>query len=539
MGARRDARRAHRRHRVAAVRAGTGRLRGAAPDRREPRRARGRADRRARAGVRGGRPPCDRSRRARALRRRAARSAADRGGGPVLRRCRRARRARARRRRDPDAAAERLGAGRDRRRLSLARPGPRSAGDGVRRPRDPVRGRGAGAAACHRLRARARLAPALRLARRWPAGAVCLPPQPVLGADPLARGLRGGPAARARDRSARARGGRDGGAPRRAPAHRRRAARLRLPGGGGPRSGRHAAARALTVSSGRRSGTGHGQISRAADAVGRLLDELEGWERLGERVSREDLVDALERATVRAAAEPSAGESPSRTSCARERAASMSSSSSASRRAASPGGRPRRRSSTTISGVGSARASSGPTASPRPPPLLHRLRPRRRGASISSARRPRTTARHASRARSGTRSPSLFDPDDVTPLDAAAPAVGADVAARGGSDGARAPARARRARGRPRRARPARALARANGWERRLERALAAEQRQTRLRHPAVLALPRRARDVQRHRARAVRATAPRPGCSSGSSTRARSTRRSMRSCAARSRTRR
>jgi ATP-dependent helicase/DNAse subunit B len=41
---------------------------------------------------------------------------------------------------------------------------------------------------------------------------------------------------------------------------------------------------------------------RAYDAVSRLLDELEGWERLGETLSREDVVAALERVTVRTAA---------------------------------------------------------------------------------------------------------------------------------------------------------------------------------------------------------------------------------------------
>jgi len=41
---------------------------------------------------------------------------------------------------------------------------------------------------------------------------------------------------------------------------------------------------------------------RAHESVTRLLDELEGWEQLGEHLSREDVVGALERTTVRTAA---------------------------------------------------------------------------------------------------------------------------------------------------------------------------------------------------------------------------------------------
>jgi ATP-dependent helicase/nuclease subunit B len=40
---------------------------------------------------------------------------------------------------------------------------------------------------------------------------------------------------------------------------------------------------------------------RAYEAVARIADELEGWERLGEALSREDVIATLERATVRSA----------------------------------------------------------------------------------------------------------------------------------------------------------------------------------------------------------------------------------------------
>ena len=67
---------------------------------------------------------------------------------------------------------------------------------------------------------------------------------------------------------------------------------------------------------------------------------------------------------------------------------------------------------------------------------------------------------------------ALFDAEERPPLDAPAAALAADVAARGGADRAGAAARARPA-VRPRRPTAREALARANGWERRLDRARA------------------------------------------------------------------
>ena len=81
----------------------------------------------------------------------------------------------------------------------------------------------------------------------------------------------------------------------------------------------------------------------------------------------------------------------------------------------------------------------------------------------------------------------LFDAEDVRALDAPAAALGAHLAARRRADRARASARAR---ARSPRDEPdgADALARANGWERRLDaRAAARSTRPTRLTHPLVL----------------------------------------------------
>ena len=88
-------------------------------------------------------------------------------------------------------------------------------------------------------------------------------------------------------------------------------------------------------------------------------------------------------------------------------------------------------------------------------------------------------------------------------------------------------------------ARAADAIATANGWDRRLDRALRAFERPTRLTHPQVLAELAREVDLRRHRARAVRRLlldlVHRASDRSEEHRRARSTR----GCAARSRTRR
>ena len=148
----------------------------------------------------------------------------------------------------------------------------------------------------------------------------------------------------------------------------------------------------------------------------------------------------------------------------------------------------RRRFSTTTCGASStasARLARPDAARARPLPLLHRLHARVASGSRSSVPPRATTAHRARPARSGTRrrrsstrttwragrgagrSPQLTWPLEAAPTErerlrglAALAATDADGAA---------------------------ALALANGWERRLERALTAFRRPTRLTHPAVL----------------------------------------------------
>ncbi len=226
---------------------------------------------------------------------------------------------------------------------------------------------------------------------------------------------------------------------------------------------------------------------RAHDAVVRLLEELDGWERLGGRLGREDVVEALERATVWGGRRAERG-----------RVAVVD-----LLRA-----RTRRWDATFVLGL---EEGSLPRRTVSSPFIDDELR-RRLGARLerpdgvsrdrhlfytacARATRRLYLVREAATDDGSPREPSafweevavLFDPDDVTrwtrrrPLSAltwpleAAPTERerlralAELAA--GADGQS----------------QARALARANGWERRLERALRAQERRTRLTHPAVL----------------------------------------------------
>ena len=159
----------------------------------------------------------------------------------------------------------------------------------------------------------------------------------------------------------------------------------------------------------------------------------------------------------------------------------------------------------------------------------------RSSGSISCARRRPTTAARASRARSGTRCGA----SSIRTTSAAGRAAGRSRRSRGRSKTRRPSASgcARSPSSRRATAAGADALARANGWERRLERALAAFRRPTRLTHPLVLEQLRRRRRRSTSPSSSASPTARPPGSSSGSSTRARSTPRSTRSCAAPSRT--
>jgi RecB family exonuclease len=227
---------------------------------------------------------------------------------------------------------------------------------------------------------------------------------------------------------------------------------------------------------------------RAYEAVSRLLDELDGWGALAEPVAREDVVAALERLTVRAvrAAEPG-------------RVAVLDLLRARTRRfdmvfvvGLEEGVLPRReRSSPFLDDDTRARLGEG----------LERADAvaRDRYLFYTACTRPSRRlylVREAANDEGSPREPSpfweevvaIFPAEDVArwtrrralseltwPLEQAP------------SERERLRALAALAAAEERRA-EARALARANGWERRLERALGAFSRVTRLRHPAVLA---------------------------------------------------
>jgi ATP-dependent helicase/DNAse subunit B len=227
---------------------------------------------------------------------------------------------------------------------------------------------------------------------------------------------------------------------------------------------------------------------RAFEATGRLLEELGGWEHLGGTVAREDVVDALERATVW------------------------------ERRGSELGrvtvvdllrGRTRRWDAVFVLGLEEGTLPRRPPSSPfvdddlrrRVGARLQRPDPVMRDRHLFYTACARATrrlylVREAATDDGSPREPSafweevagLFEADDVTrwtrrrPLSALTWPLEAAPTER---ERLRALSQlAAGAEGRPQ----AEALARANGWERRLDRALRADARRTRLRHPAVLA---------------------------------------------------
>ena len=152
------------------------------------------------------------------------------------------------------------------------------------------------------------------------------------------------------------------------------------------------------------------------------------------------------------------------------------------------------------------RGSSAPTRSAATATSSTRRARARRGGSTSSARRRPTTARRASRARSGRRSPRSSTPEDVERATRAAAALRAHLADRG----ARRPsasgcARSRRLSADATRRRALARVAEANGWARRLGRARARVRAATRGSATRRARAARRADDVRRHRARALR----------------------------------
>ena len=154
---------------------------------------------------------------------------------------------------------------------------------------------------------------------------------------------------------------------------------------------------------------------RAYQAVLTLLDELEGWAKLGGELSAEELVAAIERAPVRSGAAAAGPRRRSSICSAPARAGPRSCSFSAWKKASSRSARRRRRSSTKTGAATSTEppGSPSPTRSPaRDTSSTPRARGRR-GASISCARRRTMTARPARRAPSGTTSRAVLDPDDL------------------------------------------------------------------------------------------------------------------------------
>ena len=221
----------------------------------------------------------------------------------------------------------------------------------------------------------------------------------------------------------------------------------------------------------------------------RLVGELRGWSELDGSLAPEEVVAALERTDVRRASASETG-----------RVAVLDLLRARTRRfeivfvlGLEEGSLPRRGHESPFLGDDARRELDerrapgwpGPTGRTRPLPLLH---------GVHAGEQRLYLVREAATDEGSPREPSPFwdevaggvRPGRRRALDAPPPAVRADLAAGGGANGARAPARgrcARRATTAPRRRDCA-----ANGWDRRLARALSAFERPTRITHPQVLA---------------------------------------------------
>ena len=281
---------------------------------------------------------------------------------------------------------------------------------------------------------------------------------------------------------------------------------------------------------------------RAFESTLRALEELDAWQALTGNVDAEDVVYGLERAVCRrracAAARP----------CRGARHASRAHEALRDRLRARPrggnaaAGAPARRAcSTTTPGARSRSGRAAPGSRgriPSPPTAISSTRRARarRVACTSSARPRRTTGRRASRARSGRTCARCSRPTT-------------SHGGRGGGSSRRRPGRwiarrrsasvcARSPRWPPMDPDATTAVARANGWDRRLDRARVAFSRPTRLTHPVVLERAEGARRRSASPSSSYSPTAPRCGSSSASSIHGRSTRASTPACAARWRTR-
>ena len=295
-------------------------------------------------------------------------------------------------------------------------------------------------------------------------------------------------ASRSRDRGCGARRGRAGGLARRGRACGRRAASGPRAGGGPSRvlADGDARRRLRPRGAARRRG-----LARRPACVRGGQEPARRAGRLG-RARRRDLARGRRRRAragdgPRRRPQASRGASRSPTSRASARVASTRSTSSASRREACPDAATARRSWTTTRAAPSAAGSSAPTRPAATATSSTRRVCARRGGSPSSARRRATRAARASRARSGRKSPRSSR-RRMSP------------AGRAGARSRRstwpletAPSERERLRALallaadPAERRGGRGVARANGWERRLDRAVKAFDRRTRLRHPLVL----------------------------------------------------
>ena len=185
---------------------------------------------------------------------------------------------------------------------------------------------------------------------------------------------------------------------------------------------------------------------RSYDAALRLLDELDAFAALGEQLTtrRRARGAGARRCAARLGKRRRAGRG-ARSDEGPHAAVRRSCSCSGWKRGRCLAARASRRSSTTTRGASSAAGSSGPIRSAATATSSTPRARVRRGACTSCARQRPTTARRANRARSGRRSPAVFDEEDVVARDRRG---GRSPRSRGRSkraDRARAGARARAA----------------------------------------------------------------------------------------------
>ena len=276
----------------------------------------------------------------------------------------------------------------------------------------PGRDRGAPAARRDGVRAGAALAAPLRVEQRHAPRALRVPPHPVRRARPRGRRLPRGPAAGPGRAARRPHGRGDDEAAHRAPAADARARSL-------ARTTPLAAARAVVRAMLRNAyGLGAPPVTtaakrdlRAADAATRVVDELERLREAGVAIHADDVLSALDRATVRGDA---AGE-PGRVAVLDLTRARTRSFEAVFVIGLEQGSLPRRAPTSPFFDDETRRELDGdarrPAAAPRrreprPLPLLHRLHPAAAAADARAGGGHATTARRARRARSGRPSAS-------------------------------------------------------------------------------------------------------------------------------------